>query len=158
MHRIWWPIQNIIRRGMLDKCKSEIFRNAIASQTSVDYQEALLNTIRGAEWDASVLELLGQCMPETWNAAILDRAIKNETVISLFPFRVRSRLSTTVKRSVFGAIAHLLHIVITNVSVSYDRNNVFNLAHDLRSCDTLTKKIFLSILGFSNFTSKIMRT
>ena len=29
--------------------------------------------------------------------------------------------------------------------------------HILRLCDTSTKKNFLSILGFSNFTSKIMR-
>jgi hypothetical protein len=98
-----------IKDGMRLKCKSEIFSDALNAGMEDDIKDNLKRVIQSVI-DSNILELLGQCLPETCPSAIIDRAYRNELVTQLFPFKVRDSLSKTIRNGVRNAIMHLFYV------------------------------------------------
>lgn len=123
-----------VKKGMLSKCTSPVFKAVLTAQDPPGVQEGLEQCIESCSWDATILELLGQCTPEACAASLLDRAYKNELVATLFPFRVRAEMSTIIRKQGARAVGHLLDIPIT-YGFHDDiptRQEAFEIARDLR--------------------------
>ena len=87
-----------------------------------------------ARWDASILELFGQCSPDACASALLDRAYKNELVAPLFHFRIRTEMSSIITRQGKKAVAHLPDIRLLDgySHKTPTRGDAFAMAHELR--------------------------
>lgn len=117
-----------IKEGMIAKAKSQVFKSALCSNRTSQERDALADLFRACEWDATIVELLGQCMPESCAAALADRAYKNELVTQLFPFRVRQTLSKKVKSAGFASIVHLSGIPKVIIHAFPTRSDAYELA------------------------------
>jgi hypothetical protein len=122
-----------LKEGMLSRCESPIFRQALESGANPSAKEGVHKVVEACAIDANVLELLGQCLPENCMSAIIDRAYKNELIAQLFPFRVRDELSRIVRN---GERASINHLVLMDVRESFEvpsRSTSFERASILRS-------------------------
>jgi hypothetical protein len=53
-----------LKEGMLSKCESPIFKQALQVDTTPAVKEELVEAVKSLVVDANVLELLGHCLPE----------------------------------------------------------------------------------------------
>jgi hypothetical protein len=126
-------ILNKLREGMLSKCDSKIFRNALVLGVSPAIKLGLRKVISSVTIDANILELLGPCLPEVCISAIVDRAYKNELITQLFPFCVRDKLTRTVRNGGRTAINHLVVIEEKYSDEIPSRATAFEKAEQLRN-------------------------
>jgi len=122
-------VLNKLKRGMIRRCRSSIFKRAIESGETEGELKGLERVLKSCRWDASILELLSQCLPSTCSASLVDRAYKNEMITQLFPFRVRTELSAIVRRGSGMAVDHL-----TSRANSFQPSDVLatrSMAYDL---------------------------
>lgn len=114
---------------MVRRYKSSIFKRALESGENEGELIGLEHAIKSCRWDASILELLSQCLPSTCAASLVDRTYKNEIITQLFPFRVRTELSSIVRRGSGVAVDYL-----TSKANSFNASDVLatrSMAYDL---------------------------
>jgi hypothetical protein len=124
-----------LKEGMLSKCDSQIARQALEAGTTPSVKEGIEDVNKSIQIDANVLELLGQCLPDSCISAIVERAYKNELITQLFPFGVRDKLSRIVRN---GGRTSINHLVMINERVRDNddipsRASSFDRAEQLRA-------------------------
>jgi hypothetical protein len=123
-----------IKAGMRQKCKNKVFRDAAEAGMTPEMEEELMLIIHSMTVDATILELLGQCLHDFFcSAATVDRAYHNELVTHLFPLKVRRHLSNTVRNGDHWAVMHLLNLPDKDLSGEPppDRSEAFETAQAL---------------------------
>lgn len=129
------PTATILRRikeGMLNKAKSEIFRDALIRKNDDAFYRSLGKVLGGLKIDISVAALFYKCSPDSCAAELVDRAYKNELVTQLFPFKVRDNLSRIVRKEGGAAIRHLFNLDVRNHGRAISRSSALTLAYEVR--------------------------
>ncbi|APG78075.1 RNA-dependent RNA polymerase [Wuhan insect virus 15] len=121
-------ILGTIKNGMKRRCKSQLFKDLLSSGEDRCVDNICLEILKSCSWDASVLELLGQSLPQEHASALVDRAYKNELVVQLFPFRVRSGLIRRLRRANAKSLVQLKSLVLMDGQLEVCRQNAFSLA------------------------------
>lgn len=125
-------VMSTIKRGMRNKCKSQIFKSMLGCEETEEARDTALQVIKSCVWDASILELVGQCIPSAHASALVDRAYRNELVVQLFPFKLRSVLIRRLKKANYHSIAHTFEIPAREHYIEVTRQCAFDLAEITR--------------------------
>lgn len=91
-------MQNILVEGVVEKCNSEVFKQALPAGTTDEEKLAIENNLYNSTVDCSVLTVLVSCSPSAWRSEVTSKIQKIELIALLFPFRVRSLILPVVMR------------------------------------------------------------
>lgn len=99
-----------VRSQLAKKAESNIFRELLSRSNDDNMSEALDAFLLSGTFSVDALSLLADCLPEHCASGLTDKALMNDMVQVLFPYRVRSQISRTVKIRNKVAINKLLGI------------------------------------------------
>nr|AXA52552.1 putative RdRp-complex [Linepithema humile qinvirus-like virus 1] len=126
-------VSSSLKHGMLKKCKSTVFSDALEAGETPEVLEALSKVVSCASWDAAILELLGQCLPSTCSSALVDSAYKNELVTQLFPFSISAELSSIIRSGSAMSVDFLLSKQFGSFDVEASSSMAYDLALECSS-------------------------
>lgn len=141
------PKSIIIRRvrdELLKRAESQVFQSLLRKSDDNETIEAIDELLLSGTFSADMLAIIACCIPEHCVSGIVDRSVSNEMVQVIFPFRVRSLISSRVRQANRRALRTLLELdlTLTKDVPPLDRREAYNVVSKVRGD-------FYATLGYS---------